>query len=159
MAIFQTSANRKETAPSAGVESGTAARTSTTLAADAARQSLIAAGLVIEGRIEGTGDVRIAGQFKGDVTIEGNLAVDQHAKLNGSLRAREIALAGELEGVIESADRIDLLATAVLVGDIKTNALTVTAGSRIRGNVDCGWEKPAAAKSTVAANNGSDAVF
>ena len=36
-----------------------------------AKESLIAADLTIEGKIEGTGHVRIAGQFKGDVNVAG----------------------------------------------------------------------------------------
>lgn len=33
------------------------------------KESLLAAGLTIEGKIEGTGHVRIAGSFKGDVNV------------------------------------------------------------------------------------------
>ena len=38
-------------------------------------ESLIAADLTIEGKIHGTGHVRIAGQFKGDVNVEGDLTL------------------------------------------------------------------------------------
>ena len=37
------------------------------------KESLIAADLTIEGKIEGSGHVRIAGSFKGDVNVQGNL--------------------------------------------------------------------------------------
>src|ERR1044072_2968951 len=37
------------------------------------KESLIAAELTIEGKIEGSGHVRIAGRFKGDVHVQGNL--------------------------------------------------------------------------------------
>src|SRR5882672_2001322 len=40
------------------------------------KESLIASGLAIEGKISGTGHVRIAGQFKGDVKVEGNLSIE-----------------------------------------------------------------------------------
>jgi len=156
MAIFQTSATKKDPSPSADGYAASAGRDGIAPSGAEAAQSLIAAGLSIEGKIEGTGHVRIAGRFKGEVNIEGNLAVDQDARLTGTLRARQIALAGELEGTIESADRVDLLAASVLVGDIKTSTLTVTAGSRIRGSIDCGWEQPpAAARITAAATTGS----
>ena len=36
-----------------------------------AKESLIAADLTIEGKIEGAGHVRIAGRFKGDVNVAG----------------------------------------------------------------------------------------
>jgi hypothetical protein len=37
------------------------------------KESVISAGLIIEGKIEGAGHVRIAGEFKGDVNVKGNL--------------------------------------------------------------------------------------
>ncbi len=101
----------------------------------AAKESLIAADLTIEGKIEGSGHVRIAGKFKGDVNVQGDLSLER-----GAVRAKKVTLAGELEGNIESAARIELLETAVVIGDLKATTLTVAAGSKIRGHVDCGWE-------------------
>lgn len=108
--------------------------------APAAKESLIAADLTIEGKIEGAGHVRIAGKFKGDVNVQGDLSLERGAKLTGAVRAKKVTLAGELEGNIESAARIELLETAVVIGDLKATTLTVAAGSKIRGHVDCGWE-------------------
>ncbi len=105
-----------------------------------AKESLIASDLTIEGKIEGTGHVRIAGKFKGDVNVQGDLSIERGAKLNGSVRAKKVTVAGELEGNVESAQRVELLDTAVLIGDLKAGTLTVAAGSKIRGHVDCGWE-------------------
>ena len=104
-----------------------------------ARESVIAADLTIEGKIEGAGHVRIAGKFKGDVNVKGDLTVEQGAKLTGSVRAEKVTLSGELEGNIESARRVDLLATSVMNGDIKADDLTIATGARVRGHVECGW--------------------
>ena len=108
--------------------------------APVAKESLIAANLTIEGKIEGTGHVRIAGQFKGDVNVKGDLTIERGAKLNGGVRAEKVTVAGDLEGNIESAERVGLLDTAVLNGDLKAGTLTVAAGSRIRGHIECGWD-------------------
>ncbi|MBN8716965.1 MAG: polymer-forming cytoskeletal protein [Xanthomonadales bacterium] len=110
-----------------------------------ARESVIAADLSIEGKIEGAGHVRIAGKFKGDVKVQGNLAIDQGAKVSGSVTAGKVTLAGELDGNITSAQHVELLASGALSGDLKAGSLTVAAGSRIRGHVECGWEKDAKA--------------
>lgn len=104
-----------------------------------AKESLIAADLTIEGKIEGTGHIRIAGKFKGDVNVKGDLTIEKSAKLNGSVRASKVTVAGELEGNIESASRVELLDSAIMTGDLKAGSLTVAAGSRIRGTVECGW--------------------
>ena len=110
-----------------------------------AKESLIAADLTIEGKIEGTGHIRIAGKFKGDVNVQGDLTIETGAKLNGGVRAKKVTIAGELEGNIESASRVELLASGVLVGDVKAGSLTVAAGSRMRGQADFGWDEPAKA--------------
>ena len=105
-----------------------------------ARESVIAADLTIEGKIEGSGHVRIAGKFKGDVNVQGNLRIENGAKRNGGVKAKQVVVAGELEGNIDSAAKVELLDSAVLVGDVKTGVLIVNAGSKIRGHIECGWD-------------------
>jgi cytoskeletal protein CcmA (bactofilin family) len=103
------------------------------------RESVISADITIEGKIEGTGHVRLAGRFKGDVHIQGDLTIDSGAKLTGGVRANSVVVGGEVEGNIESASRVELLSTGMLNGDLKAGTLTVAAGSRMRGRVEFGW--------------------
>lgn len=116
-----------------------------------AKESVIAAGLTIEGKIEGAGHVRISGSFKGDVHVNGNLTIDSGAKVTGGVRAQSIVIGGELEGNIDSATRVELLQTGVLNGDVKAGSLTVAAGSRMRGRVEFGWDEKATARTSSAA--------
>jgi cytoskeletal protein CcmA (bactofilin family) len=111
--------------PKAGVEAG---------------ESVIAANLSIEGKIEGTGNVRIAGSFKGDVRIDGNFNIEPGAHLTGQVLAGVVIVGGELQGNIESAKRVDVLEGGVIVGDVKAGSITVAAGSRMRGHVEFGWD-------------------
>ncbi len=106
-----------------------------------AKESVIAADLAIEGKIEGSGHVRIAGRFKGDVHVDGNLTVEHGAHLTGQVYAKTVIIAGELHGNINGATRVELLESGVLAGDVKAGTLTVAAGSRMRGNAEFGWEE------------------
>jgi cytoskeletal protein CcmA (bactofilin family) len=107
------------------------------------KESLIAAGLTIEGKIEGAGNVRIAGTFKGDVSVQGNLTIEPGAHLTGGVKADTVVVGGQLDGNIDAASRVELLATGVLNGELKAGSLTVAAGSRMRGKAEFGWdEKP-----------------
>ena len=106
-----------------------------------AKESLLAAGLTIEGKIEGSGHVRIAGNFKGDVHVDGNLTVEHGAHLTGQVYAKTVMIAGELHGNIVGATRVELLESGVLAGDVKAGTLTVAAGSRMRGNAEFGWDE------------------
>jgi cytoskeletal protein CcmA (bactofilin family) len=124
-----------------------------------AKESLIASDLTIEGKIEGAGHVRIAGCFKGDVHVHGNLTIDPGARLTGQVRANTVVVGGELHGNIEAAARVELLATGVVSGDVKAGSLIVSAGSRMRGQVEFGWEEKGAKPITGAVSGKVDSAF
>lgn len=166
MAIFnQSSSSKKDAPPPAADTPSFAAREAVTppantdfspatfprgsAAAEAvpvAKESLIAADLTIEGKIEGSGHVRIAGKFKGDVNVQGDLGIDRGAKVTGGVRAKKVIVAGDLEGNIDAAVRVELTETATLIGDLKAATLSVSPGARIRGHIDCGWDAAQAVK-------------
>jgi len=174
MAIFQPSAPKRDVPalpePPKPVETalkrepdpnefnlGTAAPVSRAATAERSdgKESLIASDLTIEGKIEGAGHIRIAGRFKGDVHVQGDLTIELGARLNGAVRARKVIIAGELEGNIESAQRVELLASGVMVGDLKAETVTVAAGSRMKGNVEFGSGDKAGKPSNGNAESGA----
>jgi cytoskeletal protein CcmA (bactofilin family) len=119
------------------------------------RESLIASEITIEGKIEGAGHVRLAGRFKGDVQVQGNLSIERGAKLTGGVRASTVVIGGELEGNITEAARVELLDSGVLNGDLKAGSLTVAAGSRMRGKVEFGWEDDGASAPAIRLERGA----
>ncbi len=121
------------------------------------RESVIAADIAIEGKIEGAGHVRIAGKFKGDVKVQGNLTIEPGAKVAGSVSAHKVTLAGELDGNIDAAQQVELQQTGVINGDLKAGSLTVAAGSRIRGHIECGWSDKDSKLMATKAETGSAA--
>lgn len=158
MAIWkeQNSIRRDPSTPEVGIERDPESRMEALQRSDLPRrnmestmkESVIADGLTIEGRIEGTGDLRIAGNFQGDVNVRGNLTIEAGAKLTGGVRANAVVIAGELQGNVEEAKRVELLETGVLDGNLKAESITVSAGSKMRGQMDFGWEKPSTGAQT-----------
>ncbi len=128
-------------------------------AGQARKESVIAPDITIEGKIEGSGSVRVGGKFKGDVNVQGDLTVELGAKLTGSVRADKVTIAGELEGNIEESSCVDLQQTGVMTGDLKAGSLTVAAGARMRGRAEFGWDDsaPKAGKQGNGRGFGSDA--
>ncbi len=110
------------------------------------QDSLIAPGLIIEGKIEGTGNVRIAGRFKGEVSVKGDLTIEQGAHISGEIRAENIVVRGEVNGNIHATVRVELSESGVLTGDVKASSLVMAAGSRMRGKVEFGWDERGADK-------------
>ena len=105
------------------------------------KESIIATGLTFEGKIEGSGHVRISGRFKGDVQVDGTLTVEAGAHLAGAVRAGSVVVAGEIEGNIEGAQRVELHQSGVVNGDISAGSLTVADGARMRGRAEFGWSE------------------
>ena len=93
-------------------------------------------GLVIEGKIEGTGHVRIAGRFKGEISVKGDLTIEQGGHISGEIRAENIVVRGEVEGNIYATALVELSESGVLSGDLKASSLAVASGSRMRGKVE-----------------------
>src|SRR5215475_6782463 len=104
------------------------------------KESVLASDLTIEGKIVGSGHVRIAGRFKGDVQVDGNVTLDTGAHRDGQVKASVVVVGGELIGNIDNAKRVELLEGGVINGDVKAGSLTVAAGSRMRGQVEFGYE-------------------
>jgi cytoskeletal protein CcmA (bactofilin family) len=110
------------------------------------RESVFGPGVTIEGKIEGDADLRIAGKFKGDIQIKGDLNIEKGAHLTAKINAATVTLAGELEGNIVASSQVRLLESGQLIGDLKATTLTVAAGSRMRGQVEFGWSASETAK-------------
>ena len=129
--------------PSSAAEPTRRAERAAPAAVGNAKESLIAADVTIEGKIEGAGHVRIAGRFKGDVNVQGNVTIEQGAHVTGQIAAATVMVSGEVHGNIQASSRVELLETGVINGDVKAAVLTVAAGSRMRGNADFGWPESA----------------
>lgn len=108
------------------------------------KESLIAAELSIEGRIQGAGNVRIAGRFKGDVHVEGSVTIEPGSHLEGAVQAKSVVIAGELLGNVVRAKHVDVLQTGSVMGDIKSETVSVASGARLRGQIESGSSEPAA---------------
>jgi cytoskeletal protein CcmA (bactofilin family) len=107
-----------------------------------AKDSVIGAGLLIEGKIEGDGDIHIGGTFKGDVRVNGDVTVEPGARVSAEISAGTVTVGGQIDGNISATTQVKLLQSGQLIGDLKAKSLTVAAGSRMRGRVEFGWDEP-----------------
>jgi cytoskeletal protein CcmA (bactofilin family) len=60
------------------------------------------------------------------------------AKLSGDIVAREALISGEVNGDIRAVDRIEIMKTASIVGDLSTGKITIEEGAYFNGNVEIG---------------------
>ena len=84
------------------------------------------------GVIQSDGGVRIDGVFEGKVDITGNLVVGESAKVVAEIQANNVSIAGAVKGDI-TGNRIEILDTGRVWGDLRINTLLLNEGAYLRG--------------------------
>src|SRR5436309_2086470 len=88
----------------------------TPIAAKNRGESIFGAGVTIEGKIEGDADVRIAGKFKGEIQVKGDLNIEKGAHLTAKVSAANVTIGGELDGNVVASGQVKLLESGQLLG-------------------------------------------
>lgn len=91
--------------------------------------SLVSKDAVWEGKLNCAGDIRIEGRVNGEVETRGTLFIAAEAHIEGTVRARNVMLAGELTGDLACQERLEILPGGVARGDIETATLVVHEGA------------------------------
>lgn len=97
-------------------------------------ESVLGAGADLEGRLSSKGNMRIDGTFTGTLEIEGNILVGETAIINADIEARNISIAGAVRGNV-TGNKVQLLRTGRIWGDIRATALTTEEGAFIDGRI------------------------
>jgi cytoskeletal protein CcmA (bactofilin family) len=99
--------------------------------------STIAKSLQIHGVISGAEDLYIDGEVRGKIRIDGGkVTVGPNGRVNSDIEARDIAIYGEVEGLLRGAERVFLGRTATASGDILTRRIAIEDGATFRGRVE-----------------------
>ncbi len=100
--------------------------------------SLIAQGLKITGNLHSEGNIRIDGEFVGNLFVLSKLVVGKTGKIKGNVLAKEILIEGTVEGNILAKQLLELLPSANIKGNILATKLKVESGSVINGQCRMG---------------------
>ena len=96
----------------------------------------------IEGTITGNELVTIEGTIRGNINLAADLRVGTHANVEATVHARNVTVEGKLTGDISADDRVELVASATVDGNIKAPKIVVAEGAKFRGSVDMGSSRP-----------------
>ncbi len=85
----------------------------------------------ITGNLKSTGNVLIEGRFHGEVEATEAIWVEPGAQSDGQLRASDAVISGAVDGEIDCRRRLQIAATAVVSGEIKTPILVIEDGATV----------------------------
>jgi cytoskeletal protein CcmA (bactofilin family) len=95
----------------------------------------------VEGDISGKRAVRIEGSLKGGVRLQAPLEIIEGAQVEADIHATVVRVAGTVTGNVTGGELVELLASAVVKGDVAAPALHVVEGARLEGRVQMRMEK------------------
>src|SRR5260370_14321357 len=70
------------------------------------------------------------------------LTIGPNGSVKANVNACAVVVQGKLEGNIHASDRVDLKQSAIVVGDIATQRISIDEGAYIKGSVNIQKEAP-----------------
>lgn len=99
--------------------------------------------VVIKGELSGSEDLYLDGQVEGSIELAGNrLTIGPNGRVKANVNARSAIVQGRLEGNVRASDRVDLKHSAIVLGDIATQRISIEEGAYFKGGVDIQREAP-----------------
>ncbi len=98
-------------------------------------ETVIGPGCRVNGILQSEGGVRIDGVFDGTIAIQGNLVIGESATIVADIQAYNITVSGTIKGNI-TANKIEIMETGKVWGDLSVNSLLLNEGAFLRGNTN-----------------------
>lgn len=90
-------------------------------------------GVKLEGILELSGTFRIDGCVKGTIKCLDTLILGPDADVDGQVEATVVSVAGKFTGTMHAKNRVDILPTGTVVGEVHTPCLVMEAGGKLDG--------------------------
>jgi cytoskeletal protein CcmA (bactofilin family) len=110
----------------------------------------------IVGQIFTKEDLYVDGDVEGTIESQENkVTIGPNGRVQAGIRAREVIILGQVQGNVETSDKVDIRKDAKLVGDITTSRISIEDGALFKGSIDIKKPEP---KVTAAVPTPSPAV-
>ncbi len=119
----------------------------------------IATGSKVIGEISGAADLVIDGVVEGEIDLESQVVVGNEGRVEGKIHARSVEVGGKVLGNVHGGERVEVLATGSLEGDVLSPRVVIAEGAFFKGKVEmtdkirppAAKPKPQAAQATAPA--------
>jgi cytoskeletal protein CcmA (bactofilin family) len=100
----------------------------------------------LNGDIETGGFTRVDGSVQGNLTARGRVVIGEKARLKSNISGTTITIGGVVYGNVLASERLVVLSTALVMGDIITRRIQADEGCLIHGKVfvctsEEGWNR------------------
>lgn len=96
--------------------------------------TIVGKGVEIKGTLQTNGDIQLNGAFSGKLIAKGDVVIGEHAFVEADISGENVYVNGEVEGDIHALDKIEILETGRVTGDVTSSALAIEAGGILKGS-------------------------
>ncbi|MFP4378937.1 MAG: polymer-forming cytoskeletal protein [Candidatus Sumerlaeia bacterium] len=103
-------------------------------------ETFISGDTLVEGKIKTKCELRIDGGFNGEIYSSSRVIVGTNGRLEATVEANSMVVSGKVIGNLHIKERLEMLATGELYGDLETQpgALIIEKGARVEGRCTMG---------------------
>lgn len=95
--------------------------------------TILTNGCHFNGKLFCQGSTRIGGKIEGEICSEGQLIIEDEAKINADIKADDVVVQGTIKGTLEATSRVELCSSASFEGDIISPVLVINEGAHFNG--------------------------
>ncbi|MDR1288098.1 MAG: polymer-forming cytoskeletal protein [Treponema sp.] len=89
----------------------------------------------VNGDLETGGFTRVDGSIQGNLSASGRVVIGEKARLKSSVSGTSVTIGGVVYGNVLASERLVILSTALVMGDIITRRIQADEGCLIHGRV------------------------
>ena len=102
---------------------------------DLSINTIIGPGTSVSGDIDSAGFTRVDGSVMGDVKARGRIIIGERARMKSSVNGTMITVGGVVFGNVFASERLIILSTGLVMGDIVTRRIQADEGCLVHGRV------------------------
>lgn len=102
---------------------------------DLSINTIVGHGSSFHGNIDASGFVRIDGTIKGNIASRGRVVIGEKARMESDIIGTSVTIGGVVKGNIFASERVTVLATGLVIGDIVTRRIQADEGVLIHGRI------------------------
>ena len=97
--------------------------------------TFLGAGSIMTGDLQCPGDLVVAGNVTGDCICQGSFTLADGASWEGRLQANNAVSAGQVQGSLMIAEKIEIRKSARIRGSVSARSIAVAQGALIEGDL------------------------
>jgi cytoskeletal protein CcmA (bactofilin family) len=117
---------------------------------DSRNAATIGKAVKVIGQIFTKEDLYVDGDVEGTIESQDNkVTIGPNGRVQAGIKAREVIILGQVQGNVETTDKVDIRKDAKLVGDITTSRISIEDGALFKGSIDIKKAEPKPASSAA----------